>query len=93
MHNPNNFRHPECFIPDRFIKDGQFINDPRVCIFSMGLRNCIGKQLAVTEYFTFAADIINNFKVEKVHGSMEPAKHTALLIPKDDIRIRFSPRT
>ena len=47
--DPVHFPDPERFIPDRFVQpDGSFLNDPRVCVFSIGLRNCIGKQLAIT---------------------------------------------
>lgn len=92
MHNPNIYPEPHLFKPDRFVKDGQFVNDIRVCSFSLGLRNCIGKQLAILEYFTFAADVINNYKIERVAGTMAPAQHTAILLPKDDIRIRFIAR-
>jgi len=93
MHNPENFPDPEKFIPDRFITDGEFVNDVRVCVFSLGLRNCVGKQLAVSEYFIFSADIIRHFRLEKIAGSMEPAEHTAILLPKGDMRIKFHQRT
>ena len=56
MQNPAIFTDPEKFVPDRFIKNGEFVNDVRVCVFSLGLRNCVGKQLAISEYFIFAAD-------------------------------------
>jgi len=92
MHNPKNYPEPEMFKPDRFLKDGEFIHDPKVCPFSLGLRNCIGKKLARLEYFTFAADVINNYRFERVAGTIEPAVHFAILLPKDDIRIKFAPR-
>ena len=44
MHNPKIFPEPEIFKPDRFVVNGEFNNDIRVCPFSLGLRNCIGKQ-------------------------------------------------
>ena len=64
MHNPKNYPEPELFKPERFLKDGEFIHDPKVCPFSLGLRNCIGQKLARLEYFTFAADVINNYRFE-----------------------------
>ena len=38
MHDPANFKDPEKFNPDRFIQNGKFVRDKRVCIFSVGNR-------------------------------------------------------
>ena len=65
MHNPSNFPEPQKFIPDRFIKNGAFENDVKVCGFSLGLRNCIGKQLAIEEYFIFASNMVKAFRLER----------------------------
>jgi len=92
MMNPAHFPDPENFIPDRFIQpDGTFFNDPHVCSFSIGLRNCVGKQLAMEEYFHFSAEIIKNFKIEKVYGTFEATRHTTILSPKN-FNVRFLPR-
>jgi len=90
--NPENFKNPNEFVPDRFLQDGKFVSNPHVCVFSVGTRNCIGSQLAKQEYTTFAADIIRNFEIEVQSGTMEPAKHSSVLMAKDDVRIRFVPR-
>ena len=58
MNNPKYFKDPEKFIPDRFVKNGKFEKDIRVCPFSLGLRNCIGKQLARSEYFKFTIEVV-----------------------------------
>ena len=65
MHDPKNFDEPDRFIPDRFFKNGQFVNDIRVVTFSIGLRNCIGKQIAIDEYFVFATNIIRDFRLSR----------------------------
>ena len=111
MNNPKYFKDPEKFIPDRFIKNGKFEKDIRVCSFSVGLRNCIGKQLARSEYFKFTIEvfyrsyslfslteqikdpfkIVKNFKLIKTEGSLEPARHGALLMPKP-MKIKFLSR-
>ena len=65
MHDPKNFDEPDRFIPDRFYKNGQFVNDIRVVTFSIGLRNCIGKQIAIDEYFVFATNIIRDFRLSR----------------------------
>lgn len=65
MNNPKYFKDPEKFIPDRFVKNGKFEKDIRVCPFSLGLRNCIGKQLARSEYFKFTIEVVilSNIKI------------------------------
>ena len=65
MRDPKIFANPSELIPDRFMKDGHFENDPKVCGFSVGRRkkNCIGKSPAIEEYFTFATTIVENFKL------------------------------
>ncbi|CBY23488.1 unnamed protein product [Oikopleura dioica] len=89
MRDPKNFDNPSKFIPDRFIKDGRFENDPKVCGFSVGLRNCIGKSLAIEEYFAFATAMVENFRIKRVAGNMDLAKHAFLRLPIDDIRVQF----
>ena len=79
MHNPKNFENPNLFKPDRFLVDGKFVHDVRVCPFSVGLRNCIGKQLASEEYFYFAAQIIRNFIIKADKIDFTPARTYAIL--------------
>ena len=65
MHNAVYFPEPEQFKPERFLKHGNtFVNDPRVCNFSLGKRNCVGKHIAQTFYFEIVAAIVVNFKLE-----------------------------
>jgi cytochrome P450 len=63
MHDPKNFPDPDQFIPDRFMRNEVFKNDVRVCRFSLGLRNCIGKLLAIEEYFIFASNMVKSFRL------------------------------
>ena len=42
MLDPDNFADPLKFLPDRFLKDGVYHYDPKVCNFSIGLRQCPG---------------------------------------------------
>jgi len=91
MNDPKNFVKPNVFNPRRFLQNGKFIKDIRVCPFSVGLRNCIGKQLARSEYFTFTVEIVKKFKLVKVAGSLEPAKHGALLMPRP-MKVKFVER-
>lgn len=81
-HNANLFPEPNRFNPERFINAGIFVTDVRVCPFSVGLRNCIGKQLALDQYFIFATQIISKFRIIKSCGSLTPEKTTLILTPK-----------
>ncbi|KAL6237522.1 putative sterigmatocystin biosynthesis P450 monooxygenase stcF [Aspergillus navahoensis] len=49
--SPTNFHRPDEFIPERWKREGEFINDRREASqpFSIGPRNCIGRQLALAE--------------------------------------------
>jgi len=91
MHDPKNFDEPDRFIPDRFYKNGQFVNDIRVVTFSIGLRNCIGKQIAIDEYFVFATNIIRDFRLSRKSKSMEIAPHLSIRMPKEG-SVRFKKR-
>ncbi|KAG8167371.1 hypothetical protein KVR01_003060 [Diaporthe batatas] len=65
-HNPAKFRHPDSFIPERWLEDYQgFENDERgLCQhFSVGPRNCIGMNLAYAEMRLILARIIFNFDI------------------------------
>jgi len=93
MHDPKNFQEPEKFIPDRFVKNGIFVNDVKVCGFSLGLRNCIGKQLAIEEYFVFASNMVNSFRIVRTAGDISRiAEHSAILMPEGS-RVRFVSRS
>ncbi|CAG5113609.1 Oidioi.mRNA.OKI2018_I69.chr2.g7699.t1.cds [Oikopleura dioica] len=91
MHNPANFPEPEKFIPDRFYKNGEFVNDVKVVSFSIGLRNCIGKQIAIDEYFIFTTNIIRDFRLSRKSKSMKIANHRFLRIPEEG-HVRFEKR-
>ena len=92
MHNPQNFPEPEVFKPERFLVDGKFQKNHLVCPFSIGLRNCLGKRLAEIEYFTFAAQIIQKFKISSNEPiDLEPTSHQFLLTPPET-KLIFTPR-
>ena len=91
MHDAKHFTQPQIFNPNRFINEGKFVKDPRVCVFSTGLRNCVGKKLAQIELFTFAANIIHRFKLVHQEGDLVPMKHNTLLKP-NDFRVQFQAR-
>ena len=63
-HNPDHFKNPFEFRPERFIcDDGSFKKDQRVIPFSVGPRYCLGEQLARMEIFLFLTSIVQHFEV------------------------------
>jgi len=68
--SPLNFAEPESFVPERMFHehDTKFDMDRRAVVqpFSAGPRNCIGKNLAISEMKLILARIIFNFDLELV---------------------------
>ncbi|KAK3332925.1 cytochrome P450 monooxygenase [Cercophora scortea] len=65
-YSTSNFADPEKFIPERWVEEGRdpkFDNDRREALqpFSVGPRNCIGKNLAYVEMRLILARLIWNF--------------------------------
>ncbi|CAG5091548.1 Oidioi.mRNA.OKI2018_I69.PAR.g13123.t1.cds [Oikopleura dioica] len=89
--NPENFPEPEKFIPDRFMKNGEYVHDLRVCSFSVGLRYCIGKQIAIEEQFIFATNIVREFRLVRTSGNMDIAEDLSMRFPKHSM-MRFERR-
>jgi len=59
----NLFENPEKFQPERHLDDnGNFIKSKYVIPFSLGPRDCLGKQIAYTEVFIYLVSLIKNFE-------------------------------
>ncbi|KAF2656827.1 cytochrome P450 [Lophiostoma macrostomum CBS 122681] len=67
-YDPTNFTRPESFVPERWLPNPpvEFANDDRNAHapFSLGPRNCIGRNLAYAEMRLILAKICWNFDVE-----------------------------
>ncbi|KAF1983382.1 isotrichodermin C-15 hydroxylase [Aulographum hederae CBS 113979] len=69
FHSALNFAQPDSFIPERWLnEDASFANDKKaVCQpFSVGPRNCVGRNLAYSELKLVLARLIFNFDLELV---------------------------
>ncbi|KAK6019535.1 unspecific monooxygenase, partial [Ostertagia ostertagi] len=55
---------PELIIPERHLKNGQFIKDDRINGFSLGKRACLGENLARMEVFMFFTSLMQKFRFE-----------------------------
>ncbi|GAP90439.1 putative cytochrome p450 [Rosellinia necatrix] len=65
-HDPTLWTDPERFAPERFMGDPKYASDKRDAFepFSVGPRNCIGKNLAYAEMRLILAKIIFSFDME-----------------------------
>ncbi|KAK4953295.1 hypothetical protein LTR10_009004 [Elasticomyces elasticus] len=65
-HSKSNFRDPENFAPERWMGDEKYVDDKRASCqpFSIGPRNCIGKNLAYAEMRLILAKMIWSFDLE-----------------------------
>ncbi|KAL4895595.1 cytochrome P450 [Aspergillus ambiguus] len=61
-HDPQNFKRPNEFIPERWISD-EFSSDNKAALqpFSFGPRNCLGKNLAYSELRLILAKVLYHF--------------------------------
>ena len=74
--NPDVFPDPDSFKPDRFLENGKFVKNEQNIVFSIGKRDCLGKSLALIEFFLFFANLMQSYKfqsVEKIENlDLEP---------------------
>ncbi|KAF9891541.1 hypothetical protein FE257_004008 [Aspergillus nanangensis] len=97
FHHPNHFAEPEAFIPERWLGDPKYENDKRMVLqpFSVGARDCIGKNLAYAEMRLILARMIWNFDLELDPRSEGWLERNVLhfLWDKPQLYIRLIPRT
>ena len=70
--NPELFPNPDQFDPERFLKNGKFVNDERVIAFSVGKRQCPGQTLAERELLLLFSGLLQKFKF-RADGSPLPS--------------------
>ncbi|KAM9409650.1 cytochrome P450 1A1-like isoform 1-T1 [Pholidichthys leucotaenia] len=73
-HDPNLWKDPSSFIPDRFLNaDGTEVNKlegEKVMIFGLGKRRCIGEVIARNEVFLFLAILIQKLQFHSLPGQI-----------------------
>nr|APH81377.1 cytochrome P450 CYP3036A1 [Tigriopus kingsejongensis] len=63
LRDPKIFPDPEKFDPTRFLdKDGNFQKNEKNIAFGTGKRDCLGKSLALAEFYIFFAALIQKFE-------------------------------
>ncbi len=69
MYDPDHFKNPNEFRPERFLdQDGKFVPDPRVIPFGIGKRVCLGQSMAEKQFFLQFTTLIQNFRIEQEPG-------------------------
>ncbi|KAH7142783.1 cytochrome P450 [Dactylonectria estremocensis] len=96
FHNPKYFKDPESFVPERWLGDPRFDSDQKNALrpFSVGPRNCIGKNLAYAEMRLILARLIWNFHLELDPRSERWLERNVLsfLWEKPELYVRLVPR-
>ncbi|EKM77717.1 hypothetical protein AGABI1DRAFT_130000 [Agaricus bisporus var. burnettii JB137-S8] len=67
MHDPEVYKNPDEYIPDRFLKDGELdtsIPDPSTAIFGYGRRICPGRYFALNALFLMIAHTLAVFDIK-----------------------------
>lgn len=62
----SNWRDPDSFVPERWLNDPKYKSDNRASFapFSLGSRNCIGRNLAYSEMRVIIARLLWNFDLK-----------------------------
>jgi len=71
MHDPDFFKMPLEFIPERYLKDGALdptVLDPEAVTFGLGRRICPGRHFSNVNMHMLAATLLSCFNLEQVQG-------------------------
>ncbi|RMJ28739.1 Cytochrome P450 [Aspergillus sp. HF37] len=98
--SPENFHRPDEFLPQRWQGKGGFANDRQGASqpFSIGLRNCIGRELAYTEVRLILARLLWHFNLRLGPGHKEGTEwlaeqRTWILWDKKPLWVVLEPRS
>ncbi|PAA71781.1 hypothetical protein BOX15_Mlig029931g1 [Macrostomum lignano] len=61
-HDPELFPEPTKFLPERHLKDNQFVPCPHLATFGLGRRACLGESLARMELFVFFSALMQRYR-------------------------------
>ncbi|OQE43268.1 hypothetical protein PENCOP_c003G06155 [Penicillium coprophilum] len=95
FHSSSNFTDPESFIPERFLGDPRFSDDSQNVLqpFSVGPRNCIGRNLANAEMRLILTRVLFNFDMElDVRSENWEKQDSYLLWDKSSLFVKLNPK-
>ncbi|XP_052089355.1 cytochrome P450 2B4-like [Mytilus californianus] len=69
--DPTLWEEPDVFRPERFLQNDKFVKKEGFSAFSMGPRNCLGKQLAESELLLLFVSILQRFDLSKADENDE----------------------
>jgi len=87
MNDPEHFKNPHKFNPDRFLNNqGEFVSDERVAPFGIGKRICLGQTLAEKEFYIFFAVFMQQFELQRDPKTALPSYDIDDTFPKGLLR-------
>ncbi|XP_050391263.1 cytochrome P450 2B5 isoform X1 [Patella vulgata] len=95
LKDPEIWKDPEEFRPERFLDSDGKVNKPDEFIpFFIGRRACLGKNLAKMELYLFITTLVQNFKIcPPTSGELPPLKgNPGLTYTPQSYKVRFIPR-
>ena len=89
MRDRANFPNPEKFEPERFLENGVYKFNPKVCNFSTGLRNCPGMALSRSVLFRLTVALLLNFKISNLDSEVEIVESDGGMMSPKFLRLSF----
>lgn len=98
LRDPCHYPDPHTFTPERYLKDENLdptIPDPRIPIFGLGRRVCVGRPLADSTIWLFAATVLACFTIRKKKSEIafEPKFQSGLVVCPEPFPCDISPRS
>ncbi|GAP84455.1 putative cytochrome p450 monooxygenase [Rosellinia necatrix] len=92
-HNPENFKNPDMFVPERWLGDPEYQDDNRASHqpFSVGARNCLGINLAWHEMRLMLAKLVYQFDIESEAGPGWVDQDVYIIWDRKPLICRFKP--
>jgi cytochrome P450 len=88
-HSKENFKKPDDFVPERWLGGEEFEGDNKKMVqaFSVGPRNCIGKNLAMAEMRVLVARLVWGFDMELEEVSKDWIKGQRVFLVYDKLSL------
>ena len=93
MKDPEVFSNPNQFKPERFIdvKTGKYKFDPRVCNFSVGLKNCPGTTLSRKVLSRLTSKLLLKFEISSKTDKIEIVPSDGGMMAPEKLNLKFHP--